>query len=133
MRGDMRAENVRHSIHAPHLRPKPRIEPGSQESRTIDFVHKPKAATWPELHGRALERFGEDTAWLADFTARVGGNCACRKDWRAWIEVNPPDWADYFGWTVLAHNAVNKRLGKPEITVDQARVIWTEVKSSPAS
>ena len=35
----------------------------------------------------------------------------------------PPRFGDYFTWTVEVHNAVSRKLGKPEVTVEQAREV----------
>jgi hypothetical protein len=80
---------------------------------------------WAELHHRpflpGLDGFAE-TAWLNRFTGRV--LCGeCRNEWLAWVRENPVDLSssfNYFRWTVDTHNAVNRRLGKPEMTVDEA-------------
>ncbi|PTY03891.1 hypothetical protein DB346_03035 [Verrucomicrobia bacterium LW23] len=71
-----------------------------------------------------------DVAWLAAFSARVHGiGCNCRAHWRAWCAAHPPPLrgtaAEWFGWTVDAHNAVNGRLGKAEISLGEAYCIWT--------
>jgi hypothetical protein len=63
----------------------------------------------------------DDTAWLAGFTRRVP--CGdCRRHWQAHLAGNPPDWANYFAWSVTAHNAVNLLLGKPEMPLASARM-----------
>jgi hypothetical protein len=39
----------------------------------------------------------------------------------------PPDFSSpeaFFDWGVALHNAVNAKLGKPEITIDEACKIW---------
>lgn len=49
--------------------------------------------------------------------------CDCRKHWKAFVEQNPPSFASreaFFAWTVYAHNQVNKRLGKPELSIEAA-------------
>lgn len=33
-----------------------------------------------------------------------------------------------FGWSVDVHNIVNRRLGKPEMSMEQALRVWTEPK-----
>jgi hypothetical protein len=51
----------------------------------------------------------------------------CKRHWDEWRKANPADLsspAAYFAWTVAAHNAVNRRLGKPEMSVDDARTLY---------
>jgi hypothetical protein len=39
----------------------------------------------------------------------------------------PPDFSSpeaFFAWGVRLHNAVNAKLGKPEITIEEALSIW---------
>lgn len=83
-------------------------------------------AIWDELHVRALrpERTN-DAEWLADFERRILGRCHCRQQWRDDLKAVPVDFTRYFEWTVSVHNHVNARLGKPILTVDQARAIWS--------
>ncbi|MBS0328213.1 MAG: hypothetical protein JSR30_00040 [Proteobacteria bacterium] len=81
-------------------------------------------AVWKELHRRALVREGDDSEWLADFGRRIAGSCECRQQWFSDLKVLPPDFTRYFEWTVAIHNAVNRRLEKPELSVEEAREIW---------
>jgi hypothetical protein len=39
----------------------------------------------------------------------------------AYIAANlPPSNSGFFAWTVAFHNAVNRKCGKPEMTIDEA-------------
>jgi len=81
---------------------------------------------------RALAHEGEeDILWLAGFSARVGGNCECKANWRRELTILPPDFKNYFFWTVAIHNIVNARLLKPQVNIDEARKLW--VIPSPAA
>ncbi len=84
------------------------------------------AAVWEALHRRALSwgDGGDDSAWLvANVNARVP--CGdCRAHWAKVLREIPVRWCDYFAWSVEAHNAVNARLGKPILTLDDARARW---------
>jgi len=46
------------------------------------------------------------------------------------IEKSLAGSATLFTWTVDLHNAVNKRLGKPIVTVEQAKAIWMGSQSA---
>ncbi len=86
---------------------------------------------WKELHTNALTYTGIDnTRFLRRFGRKIpkySTGCSCREFWKIWIKANPPVYGsngEYFAWTVKAHNAVNKKLGKPEITVDEANELY---------
>ncbi len=86
---------------------------------------------WADLHRRALTTTiinpEVEAAWLRKFDERVP--CGeCQSHWRRLLKQDPPDLSSpggYFAWTVLMHNRVNERLGKPTATVEQARERWS--------
>lgn len=81
-------------------------------------------ALWRELHTAT-----EDTeAVLASVTSRIP--CGeCKRHWIAYVAKHPPDYGrGWFAWTVAAHNAVNKRLGKKCVTIRAARALWPMVQ-----
>jgi hypothetical protein len=84
------------------------------------------AQLWKELHSRALNWTGEDDSkWLLGFTRRVP--CGeCQRHWAEFRMDRPPDWANYFDWTVEAHNSVNHRLGKKILTTDEAKALYQD-------
>ena len=74
---------------------------------------------WQKLHTTKHA----DAAWLAGFSAGIP--CGeCHAHWRALLADTPPDYGNWFAWTVGAHNAVNRRLGKPEMTLADAVARW---------
>lgn len=89
-------------------------------------------ALWIELHKRALDYMGtNDALYILNFGRRIPRyttGCACQEFWNNWIRVNPPNYRDYFAWTVKAHNAVNAKLNKPVISVDEATKIYRPTK-----
>lgn len=78
---------------------------------------------WAELHRAALA--GTLTAeWLRTFTARVP--CGeCKRHWREILSAIPFRPADQFAWSVSVHAAVSRRLGKDEVSIEDARRIWS--------
>jgi ADP-heptose:LPS heptosyltransferase len=82
---------------------------------------------WEQLHIWALTAdLATAPAWLSAFDAKIGCD-PCRTDWRGWIQEHPPDLSsghEFFAWTVSAHNAVNRRLGKPELSIETAIKEW---------
>jgi hypothetical protein len=87
-------------------------------------------ALWASFHLHALMYRGnqaEELIWLRDFTASVpcGG---CRGHFIDVCNLDPPDLSSresYFAWTVRVHNAINRELGKPEVSLDEATSLWT--------
>lgn len=76
---------------------------------------------WAELHTKQ----DATPEWFALWMQRVPSfGCGCRNAFAAIIAVNPPQYDDWFAWTVEAHNAVNDKLNKPQITIEEARTIW---------
>ena len=51
-------------------------------------------------------------------------SCKCKAFYTAWKVDNPPRQDDFFSWTVELHNAVNTKLGKPTIAMEEARRLW---------
>lgn len=85
---------------------------------------------WTELHTRARSYTGtNDVEYLKSFRARIPryNHCKCQEFWDNWYRTNPPTYGpndEYFAWTVKAHNAVNKKLNKPEISLDDAKKLF---------
>jgi len=84
---------------------------------------------WKELHERALTFKGDnDNQFLLDFAKKIPRyttGCACREHWRNIVRQNPPTFGDkYFEWSVKCHNLVNKKIGKPTYTVEEARKFY---------
>ena len=91
-------------------------------------------ALWAEIHLRALDwdPKNNDVAYLRRLAYRlreISQTCECRYFYTKWKEDNPPDYKKYFEWTVKLHNAVNKKLGKPTMTLANARKHWARVKN----
>ena len=86
---------------------------------------------WTELHKRALEfsqlNLPNDNAWLCVWIAKlpVFSKCKCNMFWDKWIVANPPTFDNYFEWTVRTHNAVNQKLGKKQMTIEEATKKWS--------
>jgi len=87
---------------------------------------------WKELHTRALKFKGiNDTIYLLNFAKKIPRytkGCKCKEFWNTWVRENPPTYKNYFEWTVKAHNAVNKKLGKPLYSVEEARKFYESLE-----
>lgn len=75
-----------------------------------------------------LHRYrGCDPQWLELWVYFIPQRCECKDGYQKILEQLPPDFSSpeaFFAWGVALHNAVNRKLGKPEITLDEAYSIW---------
>jgi len=100
----------------------PRPKPPQGEKRAV-VVGGPEL--WAELHRAAVDG-ALNEEWFAAWLSRVPmAGCSCRTSFQTILEAIPVRWDDQFAWSVEVHNAVNRKLGKPEISADQAREIWS--------
>lgn len=88
-------------------------------------VNGPRA--WAELHLFALRHDGsDDSEWLSRWVKSLNfEGCPCEEHLKKHLADCPPRWSDLFNWSVELHNAVNQRLGRPEIDAKDARKLWT--------
>ena len=92
---------------------------------------------WLTLHVSAIE--ADEKRRPRDFTTQLNNvvkyfPCpVCREDTKKFIRQFPPDrWnRGMFDWTVKHHNSVNRRLGKPEYTTQQAYNIYKDLLIEP--
>ena len=87
---------------------------------------------WKELHTNAIgNNKSNDAIFLANFGRKIPRyttGCSCREFWNNWVRQNPPIYTPssaYFDWTVKVHNAVNAKLGKPQMSIEDAIAIWS--------
>jgi hypothetical protein len=124
------------------LRPVP-LSPGSDASSrqvlsapsinaTREALEVAGRRLWAELHRWAIAFAGgpqEAARWLQEFSGRVPqAGCGCRTQWDTDIAQYPPPLdhpEELFEWTVLVHNAVNLKLGKTQVSLHEARDIWS--------
>lgn len=89
------------------------------------------SAKWRELHIYALTHRPnphERAAWLKNWSESIP--CGdCKKEGRKYIKSHPLPVAaspeEFFSWSVQFHNFVSSKLGKPQLTVEEAKAIWT--------
>jgi len=102
-------------IHGPHL-------PAHKTGPSFRHFVKPNA--WTFLHSYR----GCDPAWLKKWEGIIPrGRCDCKTGYLEILKDYPPDFSSpeaFFSWGVELHNAVNRKLGKPEMTLDEARKLW---------
>ena len=104
---------------------------GSQvENRTTSVVNNSDEIkkrqgrfAWSLLHKYA----GCDSQWLELWVYFIPNRCECKTGYQQIISEMPPDFSApeaFFSWGVMLHNAVNQKLGKETISLDQAKAIW---------
>ena len=82
---------------------------------------------WKELHTRAYNHNGtNDDDFITQFGKKIPRfmtGCSCNEFWIKWIQTNPPKYGinEYFEWTVKCHNAVNTKLGKAIMSLENAK------------
>jgi hypothetical protein len=87
--------------------------------RAAEDLFRRQREHWKKLH---TQTFDETTfeAWVRT----IPGCPTCQRNFRVWLEANPPRFDDWWNWTFEAHNAVNAKLGKPEIEWQKACELW---------
>lgn len=90
---------------------------------------------WAVLHRRALsldraQTFDPESelTWFKQSFLQMIPCGDCKTSYRAFVDKSPPETAlavrEVFKWTVALHNFVNSKLGKAEISQDEARLLW---------
>jgi hypothetical protein len=76
---------------------------------------------------------GCDPQWVGLWEHFIpSGGCSCKEGYKAILKDHPFDYSSpdaFFASGVALHNAVNRKLEKPEITLDDARQIWNRTDS----
>jgi hypothetical protein len=101
----------------------PDIQAG--DSRAMMLVQGPSA--WDRMHRAALH--GEPSRFRGVVDGIIGGlPCGeCAIDARAFVGNHPPPKggnAEQFEWSWRFHNAVNRKLGKPELNIEAAARLY---------
>jgi len=100
--------------------------PSKQPGRIVYYseVRTPIANPWIGLHDGSIINAVELAKWELSIPQY---GCQCKRFYADWKTQHPPDFSSpeaFFAWGVRLHNAVNAKLGKPEITIDEAYSIW---------
>jgi len=82
---------------------------------------------WREIHTNP----DATQEWWDGIVKKVSSYfCSCGDFLKTYVTTNPPRFDDWFRWTWELHNAVNHKLNKPNITLDEAKAIWLTDKQS---
>lgn len=90
--------------------------------KRFEIEHTGRKA-WRTLH----ERRDANPEWFREWMTSIPTGCGCGSSVAAILAEHPPNYASpaaWFEWTVDFHNAVNVKLGKPTMTLDEARRLW---------
>lgn len=110
----------------PRPQPTPRPTPMTSEELLAKQQERSNQAgrlAWAKLHGYT----GCDPQWLDIWQYLIPQRCDCKDGYQRILAEMPPDLTSpeaFFAWGVALHNAVNAKLGKPEITIEEAYSIW---------
>lgn len=98
-------------------------------TQTIEDYHRQRIAddgrkAWAMLHNY----LGCDPQWVELWEQFIpSSGCGCKAGYKDIIKDYPFDYSStdaFFASGVALHNAVNRKLNKPELTLDEARRIW---------
>jgi hypothetical protein len=88
-----------------------------RDKQLLNIYH----ALWQELHTKK----DATKEWFASWLKRIPSlGCECRNAFEAIMKANPPRFDDWWRWTWEVHNAVNRKLGKPELSWEDSVAIW---------
>ena len=103
--------------------PPPTISQAEVQQRRQDKANKQGKFAWSKLHAYT----GCDPQWLDIWQYLIPARCDCKDGYQQILGELPPDFTTpeaFFRWGVALHNAVNRKLGKPELTYEEALSIW---------
>lgn len=101
-----------------------------QFSDLLNFKSTPKSQQsisqtqwWKQLWEEWHTKMNPDQAWLDQFVSRV--QCGeCRTSFAALVKANPPDFDNWFPYSVKMHNFVNRKLNRSEFSLADAETRW---------
>jgi hypothetical protein len=110
---------------------KPTEIPAASQSSQVSFNAKREERkakqgrfAWAKKHGY----LGCDPQWHELWVLLIPAfGCSCREDFEGYCKDNPPDFSSptaYWLWGVQLHNWVNRKLGRAELTIEEAKAIW---------
>jgi len=92
-------------------------------------ITKEGSRYWAELHLFGLRNPSlcfENDFWFRQWMLSLPfDGCPCEQHLKDFLRNNPTDWSDFFAWSVRLHNSVNDRIGRPTISVENARIVWS--------
>jgi len=119
---------TQHAKRDPHLR-----VAQNAPSAPVAIDHKARAEerkanqgrfAWSKKHGYLGCDPQRHDLWVL-FIPAFG--CSCKEDFNVYCKDNPPDFSSpeaYWLWGYNLHNWVNRKLGKTELTIEEALAFW---------
>jgi hypothetical protein len=93
---------------------------GGSEQVSVALMQERYRELWAELHTKQ----DATPEWFAIWLSKVPCS-VCKSSLKAILdELGPPNYDDWFAYSVRLHNRVNAKLGKPEIDLEHAKQIW---------
>ncbi len=74
---------------------------------------------WKEWHCKK----DPSLSWIKDWLSRIPKFCSCQFSFEEWIRDNPPEYENWFEYSVRGHNFVNRKLYRVEYGVLDAEAI----------
>lgn len=94
-----------------------------QEEQRIAFEKKGRES-WTFKHSY----FGCNPQWHELWKTTIPkADCLCSEDYAKLEAEYPPDFSspeNYFAWGVFIHNKVNEKLGKAQMSLETAKIVW---------
>ena len=76
---------------------------------------------WREIHTKQ----DPTQEWWDSIVKKVSSYfCSCGDFLRDYVATNQPRFDDWFAYSWELHNAVNEKLGKPQLPIEEAKAIW---------
>lgn len=110
--------------YTPDEHPIDQLQHDAEFAAHLKRVAEAGRAAWVALH---TERNPTREWFEAEWKPLIPQGCGCSGSANELLDQNPPRFdspEDFFAWSVEYHNAVNRKLGKPEIGLDEALAIW---------
>lgn len=94
----------------------------------VTIIRKPNP--WIPLHDGSIKTIEQLTEWELLIPQY---SCSCKQFYTEWKAANPPDFSSpeaFFIWGVNLHNAVNAKLDRKQVTIEEAYLIWGKPKDA---
>jgi hypothetical protein len=99
------------------------IQAPDAAERNKEAIAEAGRKAWSLLHRYQ----GCDPVFLEAWQAWIPRGCSCKEDFGKVIADYPPDFSSpeaFWNWGWFLHNWVNEKLGKPIVSLEDARKLW---------
>ena len=98
------------------------------ENKSIDVWG---SSGWKCCHShRISDNQDENEQWMAAFVFSIPCNQyprRCQQHFQEYLAAHPVDWSSqqaFLDWTIICHNDVNRRTGKSQMSIEEARALY---------